>query len=418
MFVTNESYPYINHINMAIIYQRKGMLMETWKQTVYVSLLCVFCTSFGVSQLAPVLPLYFYELGVRSPESLSLWSGLATGITFLIVCIVAPFWGQLADKKGRKITLIRSSFGMALCNILIAFQTTPEGVVLMRLLQGFVSGFYTASITLIASETPLNKTGWALGLLASANLAGSLIGPSLGGFIADTVGIRNSFIIVGALMVLAGLLATHFIHENYVPKPNPEQLTFSTLKTRIPEFPSIISLCIASFMYALCIMSLQPVIAIYIKDIVPPDTENLAFMAGTVFSAMGIAQLLSSSPLGRLVDRMGPRQVLIISLIYVGFLNIPQAYVDNIYQLAAIRFLQGFGLGGMLPALNTYLSSKTPREFTGQIFSYNQSCLFFGYFLGAVGGSSIMAWLGFTTLFWWSGVLFILAALWIWWRLK
>lgn len=201
MFVTNESYPYINHINMAIIYQRKGMLMETWKQTVYVSLLCVFCTSFGVSQLAPVLPLYFYELGVRSPESLSLWSGLATGITFLIVCIVAPFWGQLADKKGRKITLIRSSFGMALCNILIAFQTTPEGVVLMRLLQGFVSGFYTASITLIASETPLNKTGWALGLLASANLAGSLIGPSLGGFIADTVGIRNSFIIVGALMV-------------------------------------------------------------------------------------------------------------------------------------------------------------------------------------------------------------------------
>ena len=141
-------------------------------------------------------------------------------------------------------------------------------------------------------------------------------------------------------------------------------------------------------------------------------------MAGTVFSAMGIAQLLSSSPLGRLVDRMGPRQVLIISLIYVGFLNIPQAYVDNIYQLAAIRFLQGFGLGGMLPALNTYLSSKTPREFTGQIFSYNQSCLFFGYFLGAVGGSSIMAWLGFTTLFWWSGVLFILAALWIWWRLK
>ena len=392
--------------------------METWKRTVYISLVCVFCTAFGVSQLAPILPLYFHDLGVQTPESMSLWSGLATGATYIIVCLAAPFWGRVADKKGRKITLIRSSFGMALCNVLIAFQTTPEGVVLIRLIQGLVSGFYSASITLIASETPIERTGWALGLLASANLAGSLIGPLIGGYIADTVGIRNDFIIVGTLMGLAGVLATIFIHENYVPKPNPEKLSISKLKEQIPEFNSIVALCVASFIYAICIMSLQPVISVYIKGIVPSDTENLAFIAGAVFSAMGIAQLMSSSPLGKLVDKIGPRKVLVVSLIYVGILNIPQAYVSDVYQLAIIRFLQGFGLGGMLPALNTYLSSKTPREFTGQVFSYNQSCLFFGYFLGSVGGASLMAWLGFTTLFWVSGGLFIISALWIGLKLK
>ena len=392
--------------------------METWKRTVYISLVCVFCTAFGVSQLAPILPLYFHDLGVQTPEAMSLWSGLATGATYIIVCLAAPFWGRVADKKGRKITLIRSSFGMALCNVLIAFQTTPEGVVLIRLVQGLVSGFYSASITLIASETPIERTGWALGLLASANLAGSLIGPLLGGYIADTVGIRNDFIIVGALMGLAGVLATIFIHENYVPQPNPEKLSIRKLKEQIPEFNSIVALCVASFIYAICIMSLQPVISVYIKGIVPSDTENLAFIAGAVFSAMGIAQLMSSSPLGKLVDKIGPRKVLVVSLIYVGILNIPQAYVSDIYQLAIIRFLQGFGLGGMLPALNTYLSSKTPREFTGQVFSYNQSCLFFGYFLGSVGGASLMAWLGFTTLFWVSGGLFIISALWIGFKLK
>lgn len=392
--------------------------METWKRTVYISLVCVFCTAFGVSQLAPILPLYFHDLGVQTPEAMSLWSGLATGATYIIVCLAAPFWGRVADKKGRKITLIRSSFGMALCNILIAFQTTPEGVVLIRLVQGLVSGFYSASITLIASESPIERTGWALGLLASANLAGSLIGPLLGGYIADTVGIRNDFIIVGALMGLAGVLATIFIHENYVPQPNPEKLSICKLKEQIPEFNSIVALCVASFIYAICIMSLQPVISVYIKGIVPSDTENLAFIAGAVFSAMGIAQLMSSSPLGKLVDKIGPRKVLVVSLIYVGILNIPQAYVSDVYQLAIIRFLQGFGLGGMLPALNTYLSSKTPRKFTGQVFSYNQSCLFFGYFLGSVGGASLMAWLGFTTLFWVSGGLFIISALWIGFKLK
>ena len=392
--------------------------METWKRTVYISLVCVFCTAFGVSQLAPILPLYFHDLGVQTPEAMSLWSGLATGATYIIVCLAAPFWGRVADNKGRKITLIRSSFGMALCNILIAFQTTPEGVVLIRLVQGLVSGFYSASITLIASESPIERTGWALGLLASANLAGSLIGPLLGGYIADTVGIRNDFIIVGTLMGLAGVLATIFIHENYVPQPNPEKLSIRKLKEQIPEFNSIVALCVASFIYAICIMSLQPVISVYIKGIVPSDTENLAFIAGAVFSAMGIAQLMSSSPLGKLVDKIGPRKVLVVSLIYVGILNIPQAYVSDVYQLAIIRFLQGFGLGGMLPALNTYLSSKTPREFTGQVFSYNQSCLFFGYFLGSVGGASLMAWLGFTTLFWVSGGLFIISALWIGFKLK
>ena len=392
--------------------------METWKRTVYISLVCVFCTAFGVSQLAPILPLYFHDLGVQTPEAMSLWSGLATGATYIIVCLAAPFWGRVADKKGRKITLIRSSFGMALCNILIAFQTTPEGVVLIRLVQGLVSGFYSASITLIASESPIERTGWALGLLASANLAGSLIGPLLGGYIADTVGIRNDFIIVGTLMGLAGVLATIFIHENYVPQPNPEKLSIRKLKEQIPEFNSIVALCVASFIYAICIMSLQPVISVYIKGIVPSDTENLAFIAGAVFSAIGIAQLMSSSPLGKLVDKIGPRKVLVVSLIYVGILNIPQAYVSDVYQLAIIRFLQGFGLGGMLPALNTYLSSKTPREFTGQVFSYNQSCLFFGYFLGSVGGASLMAWLGFTTLFWVSGGLFIISALWIGFKLK
>lgn len=392
--------------------------METWKQTVYISLVCVFCIAFGVSQLAPILPLYFHDLGVQTPEAMSLWSGLATGATYIIVCLAAPFWGRIADKRGRKITLIRSSFGMALCNILIAFQTTPEGVVLIRLIQGLVSGFYSASITLIASESPIERTGWALGLLASANLAGSLIGPLLGGYIADTVGIRNDFIIVGIIMGLAGLLATVFIHEDYVPKDNVEKLSISKLKEQIPEFNSIIALCVASFIYAICIMSLQPVISVYIKGILPSNTENIAFIAGAVFSAMGIAQLISSSPLGKLVDKIGPRKVLVISLIYVGILNIPQAYVSDVYQLAIIRFLQGFGLGGMLPALNTYLSSKTPREFTGQVFSYNQSCLFLGYFLGAVGGASLMAWLGFTTLFWASGGLFIISALWIGVKLK
>ena len=392
--------------------------MEAWKRTVYTSFLCTFCTSFGVSQLSPILPLYFHEMGVESAEELARWAGLATGVTYLVVCLSAPFWGRMADKHGRKITLIRSSFGMAICNFIIAFQHTPEGVVFMRLIQGLVSGFYTACITLIAAETPLDHTGWALGLLASAQLSGSLVGPLIGGYIADEIGIRNDFILVGCLMLIAFILSYLFIHENYVPNKDKVTLTFKQLKVALPEFDAIVALCITSFIYAICIMSLQPIIAVYIKGIVPPETENLGFIAGAVFSMMGLAQLVSSSPIGGLVDRIGARQVLITSLIYVGVLNIPQAYVTDVYQLAAVRFLQGLGLGGMLPALNTFLASKIDKALSGQVFAYNQSCQFFGYFIGAVCGSNLMALLGFTTLFWASGLLFIVAAIWVAFKLK
>ncbi len=392
--------------------------MEAWKRTVYISFLCTFCTSFGVSQLSPILPLYFHEMGVESAEELARWAGLATGVTYLVVCLSAPFWGRMADKHGRKITLIRSSFGMAICNFIIAFQHTPEGVVFMRLIQGLVSGFYTACITLIAAETPLDHTGWALGLLASAQLSGSLVGPLIGGYIADEIGIRNDFILVGCLMLIAFILSYLFIHENYVPNKDKVTLTFKQLKVALPEFDAIVALCITSFIYAICIMSLQPIIAVYIKGIVPPETENLGFIAGAVFSMMGLAQLVSSSPIGGLVDRIGAREVLITSLIYVGVLNIPQAYVTDVYQLAAVRFLQGLGLGGMLPALNTFLASKIDKALSGQVFAYNQSCQFFGYFIGAVCGSNLMALLGFTTLFWASGLLFIVAAIWVAFKLK
>lgn len=288
---------------------------------------------------------------------------------------------------------------MAICSILLGFQTTPEGGFLIRALQGLVRGFYSASVTIIASEVPQDHTGWALGIVASFNLAGSLAGPLIGGYLSDVVGI-------GALMLLAFGLTAMLVHENYVPKPLEEKQTFRNLKAHLPEFSSLVALSATSFLYAI-----SPIMTVYVKGMLPSNAENIAFISGTVFSAMGVAQFLSSSPLGKLVDRIGPRKVLIYSMLYVRLLNIPQAYMDSVYALGFIRFLQGFGLGGMLPALNTYLSSKTPKEYTGQVFSYNQPCLFMGYFLSSFGGSIVAAQFGFTTLFWACSLTFIGAAL-------
>ena len=139
--------------------------MELWKRTLYVCLFGAFMASVGLSQAAPLIPLYLQDLGVHDQGDLANWSGLAMGMTYLMVALFAPFWGKLADRKGRKLILLRASFGMAITNALLGFAQAPEHIVIIRILNGMISGFFSGSITLVATQTPQAQTGWALGLL-------------------------------------------------------------------------------------------------------------------------------------------------------------------------------------------------------------------------------------------------------------
>ena len=78
---------------------------------------------------------------------------------------------------------------------------------------GFFSGYIPNSTAMIASQAPKDKSGYALGTLATAMVSGTLIGPSLGGLLAEWFGMANVFLIVGALLALATLLTIFFVHE-------------------------------------------------------------------------------------------------------------------------------------------------------------------------------------------------------------
>ena len=392
--------------------------MPAWQRTDYICFFGAFLSALGMSQLAPLLPLYLHDMGVTATTDVAYWSGLAMGVTYLVVAFVSPFWGRLADRKGRKISLLRASFGMMLCNLLICFVQTPEQLVLVRFIQGLVSGFFSASVTLVASETPENKTGWALSVLASSNLAGSLLGPLIGGYLAGIFGIRATFFIVACCLGSAFLLIFFLVHESFEPQPDSVPHSFKELCNRLPHLHELFIIAASTFIYALSIMSLQPIITVYLNEIMPPHTPHLALIAGAVFASTGFAQMLSSSYMGKWIDRIGPRRILIGSLVYTAIMTIPQAYVTTAWQLGILRFLTGLGLAGLLPSLNTYISSHSPKNLSGQVFSYNQTTQFLGYFMGSVGGALFMGKFGFTALFWGTGLLFLLNALWVYTKLK
>lgn len=109
------------------------------------------------------MSLYVSELGHFTKAQVSFYSGLVYAATFLVTAIVSPLWGALADRKGRKIMLIRASFGMAVAMFLMGLVSNVWQLLALRALQGLFSGYISNAQALIASQTPRNHSGQALG---------------------------------------------------------------------------------------------------------------------------------------------------------------------------------------------------------------------------------------------------------------
>ncbi|MDU4960728.1 MAG: multidrug efflux MFS transporter [Sporomusaceae bacterium] len=385
--------------------------MEIWKRNLYVCWFGVLATSAGVSQLAPVLPLYIGQLGEFSLPEIEQWAGISYGVTFICMAAFAPLWGRAADKYGRKPMLLRASLGMAIVITAMAFVQNVYQLVGLRLLQGTISGFYSGAITLIATQTPREQAGWALGTLSTGAVAGMLLGPLFGGYLAAIAGIRSNFIAIGVLLLIAFFASLFFVQEQFTASDRPT-LNLSELWQRLPQPQVTAAMFVTTLVMQMGLMSIQPIITVYV-DQLPATGTDVALMSGMIFSASGLASILAAPRLGRLADRIGPQKIMPAALLAAALLFIPQAIVDNPWQLMGLRFLLGIATAGLLPSINSLVRQLTPDEFAGRIYGYNQSAQFIGSFAGALLGGTVAAWLGIHYVFYLTSGLLLLNAVWV-----
>lgn len=123
-----------------------------WKRNLTVTWLGCFLTGAAFSLVMPFLPLYVEQLGVTGHSALNMWSGLVFSITFLFSAIASPFWGGLADRKGRKIMLLRSALGMAIVMLLMGMAQNIWQFLILRALLGLLGGFIPNANALIATQ--------------------------------------------------------------------------------------------------------------------------------------------------------------------------------------------------------------------------------------------------------------------------
>jgi len=373
--------------------------MESWKVNLISVWFGCFFTGLAISQILPFLPLYVSQLGVSSHEALSMWSGLTFSVTFLVSAIVSPMWGSLADRKGRKLMLLRASLGMAIAILLQAYATNVWQLFLLRALMGLTSGYIPNAMALVASQVPRERSGWAISTLSTAQISGVIGGPLMGGFLADHVGLRAVFLITAVLLVISFLVTLFLIKEGARPTTSKaERLSGKAVFASLPYPWLMISLFITTMVIQLCNGSVGPILALFIQSMAP-DSNNIAFLSGMIAAVPGISALMSAPRLGKLGDRIGTGRILMATLIVAVVLFFAMSFVTTPFQLGVLRFLLGFADGAMLPAVQTLLIKYSSDRVTGRIFGYNQSFMYLGNVAGPLMGAAVSAMAGFRWVF-------------------
>ena len=202
----------------------------------------------GFSLVSPFLPLYIKELGVATVGSLEFWSGMVFSMQALTMMITSPIWGVVADRYGRKPMLLRATLGGAVLITLMGFAQNAEQLVLLRTIQGAVTGVISSVNALVASSAPKEKMGSSLGLLMFARWGGIALGPVIGGILGDAFGFRESFWITGTILAIAGVCVWLWVHEEFTPLEKAKRPSMVGSYRMLLRAPGMTSLYILAFL--------------------------------------------------------------------------------------------------------------------------------------------------------------------------
>lgn len=370
---------------------------DHWRRNLFVCLIGSFTTIVAMTLLLPFLPLYVEELGVEGHAAIVQWSGIAYGATFLAAALVAPLWGRIGDRYGRKLMLVRASFGMAVAMSLMGLVQDVWQLVALRLVIGLAGGYSSGSTILVAMQTPRNRSGWALGTLSAGIMAGNLVGPLLGGALPPLIGIRTTFLLAGGIIFLAFLATSFLIKEERRPAKARSQQRRDGWSA-IPDRRPVVAMLLTGMLLMFATVSIEPIITVYVAQLVSEPTK-VTLISGIVMSAAALGSILSASRLGKLADRIGHWNVIIGALGIAALLLIPQAFVTQGWQLIGLRFLMGLALGGLLPCITSVIRHNVPDSVGGNVLGYSISAQYAGQVAGPLLGGFVGGHFGMRSVF-------------------
>ena len=388
---------------------------EGWQRNVWALSLIVFTAFVGFQFFSPFLPLYVQELGVTDPARVAIWSGVLLAVTPSVAAVLAPVWGILADRVGRKLMMIRSLVGFAVIIAAMGLVTSVTQLFVARLLQGVFAGFSVMAMALASVSCPRDKVSVAIGRVQSAQLLSVAVGPAVGGYVASHFGIRFAFFVTAGLCALSLVGLLLLFKEVRPGQPGgatsrPARLPFRDL-VRVRYFPLVLGLLIIAQFIDRGLALLIPLKVAHL-----PGLPRIAVISGVIISVSAVCGTIAATLAGRLAQRWPIGRLLLIGCLAGGLPCARMAWTDSWVTLLVLRSLVGLALGGALTLAYSLGGQLSPSESRGAAFGWLALSVQLGGALSplATGGLAALslpgAFLADGALAWLAALLLLLVA--------
>ncbi len=390
--------------------------METWRRNLYVMLATVFIAQASFTLVVPFLPFVLKSMDVT--QNLATWSGMAYSASFLTSGLMAPIWGSLADKYGKRSQILRSGVGIAITYAMYPLARTPVEFVAMRGLTGFLSGFLPAATSLVATNTPEDKIGYALGIFQATNAAGTISGPLLGALMVKLVGIPSTFRL-SAVILLVFTVAAFVLLKEEVATGKGKVDVLADLKEAFGN-KQLVMVFACLFLVQAGIQVTQATLVLYI-DRLSAGKDSMV-MSGLVTSIVGLGTVIGASYTGRrdygssavrnqgFLASLDQNSFFMLGLLGSAAFAALQGIWVAIVPLALFRLLFGACNGILTVSGNVLAAKAVSREFRGRAFGIMNGVLPLGSVVGPVLGGIAGDSLGLGSAFYVSGAVFLLSA--------
>ena len=390
------------------------MAPNSWQKNLAANFVAELMTMAAFTFVDPLLPLYIQKVGNLTVDQAAFWAGLAASGLGAAMFFISPVWGILADRFGRKAMVMRAMFGGAVILSLMSLAPNIYLIVILRCLQGFVTGSVAAMTALASGTVPRNKMPLAMGVIMLAVFCGQSLGPLAGGFIAGRWGYHATFYASGAFLLAAGMIVLIMVKEHFVPVATPRggslRAMFNLAKSS--EFlPLMAVLALVSAGQG----TVGPIMSLRIEALVGVDRAPT--VSGIVFSLVGLAAALSSLVSGRIGQRMSLPRIFVFSCVAIGVAYIPAAWAGTVALFAV--FLVGAGLfrGGLSTSSNAMVGLSVAEGQQGLAYGLSQSASSLGGAFGPIIGGGLANAFGIPPVFIVSGAVYllvgVLAARWL-----
>ncbi len=332
----------------------------------------IFFSFMDLFAQLPIISTFATSLGAST-----FLAGIAVGMYSLSNTGGNLFAGMLTDRFGPYRLLVIGLAGTATMLFLYSAVESPEALLLVRFLHGFIGGFIVpAAFTFVANQSKENSAGSENALTGAFVGAAAIIGPAFSGilaaqtsapFVLRIVGLFGALLVIGALLLLRGQLFKRTMERPKALTRNPALLI--------------------SFIGAFLMMFSQGALAY----LLPLRVEELGFssrVSGTLLSVFGLtAVLVFISPIRRLFDRWSPLVNFQIGILIIALSQFSLGLSSSIVIFYIILFVYGIGFAFTFPSINVFLFKGTTKQNRGKAYGY-----FYAFFsLGVVLGSSGLA---------------------------